>query len=142
MHCMCICTQTHTHTHTHAHTCTHIHTHTCTPLSPPNQPCPTLTTRIIFRQHTALANSSSSAPNTFFACWQYSVTTSSTSWSVAMRKHQNGIRTSHTCTCHHQCIKDIHKNICMYVDVSYTKNSFCLLSVPGLPTEGHNHLFC
>ena len=80
-------THIYVHKHTHARTCTrtHIHTRTCTHLSPPNQPFPTLTTQIIFRKHTALANSSSSSLNTFFACWRYSVTTSSTSCFVAIK---------------------------------------------------------
>ena len=73
------------HTGTHTQTHAQIHTHMHTPIPTPNQPCPTLTTQIIFRQHTALANSSSSVVNPFLASSAslYSFTSVLTCWSVA-----------------------------------------------------------
>ena len=71
------------HTGTHTQTHAQIHTHMHTPIPTPHQPCPTFTTQICFRQHTALANSRSSLLNPFLACWWYSFTSVLTCWSVA-----------------------------------------------------------
>ena len=82
---------THTLTHPFTHTSTyipHTHLHAHTPIN--SSPYLTLTMQISFKQHTALANSSSSGLNPFTACFRYVATACLTSWSVAVKKHQNG----------------------------------------------------
>ena len=144
-----------THTHipyTHSLTCTH----TYPAIYPENVrghlSYPTLTIQISFRQHTALANSSSSAVNPFLACFRYAATTWLTSWSVAMKKHQNGWWTSHTCIpvinsvsdqatyVHTYLIQHVPYHIvrwhCAYQDRRCAGLKLCSCLCPRRPEEG------
>ena len=137
------CTQTHTHTHTHMYmiTYTHTHAHMYMPF--------TTKSAMSHLDNTDHLQTTHCLGKLKLFCTEYILRILAVLShhfidllvSSCKKKHQNGDRTSHTCTCHHQCIRDINKNIRKYVDLSYTKGSFSLLSVPGLPNQDHNHLF-